>query len=79
MRRDGIREEIKGINMGVVHIQKVGDGRGERRAWQERQGIMSNHLKGVKAKDVRNTFQILFHDHLKNKMKSPGKYEKKQR
>ena len=23
-------KEIKGINMGVVHIQKVGDGRGER-------------------------------------------------
>ena len=31
---------------------------------------MSNHLKGVGAKDVRNTYQILFHDHLKIKMKS---------
>ena len=38
---------------------------------------MSNHLKGVGAKDVRNTYQILFHDHLKIKMKSPGKHEKK--
>ena len=47
--------------------------------WLERQGIMSNHLKGIGAKDVRNTYQILFHDHLKNEMKSPGKYEKKQR
>ena len=26
-------KEMKGINVGVVHIQKVGDGRGERRAW----------------------------------------------
>ena len=40
---------------------------------------MSNHLKGVGAKDVRNTYRILFHDHLKNRMKSPGKYGKKQR
>ena len=40
---------------------------------------MSNHLKGIGAKDVRNTYQILFHDHLKNEMTSPGKYEKKQR
>lgn len=40
---------------------------------------MSHHLKGVGAKDVRNTYQNLFHDHLKNKMKSPGKYEKQQR
>ena len=47
--------------------------------WLERQGIISNHLKGVGAKVVRNTYQILFHNHLKNKMKSPGKYEKKQR
>ena len=47
--------------------------------WLERQGIISNHLKGVGAKVIRNTYQILFHDHLKNKMKSPGKYEKKQR
>lgn len=38
---------------------------------------MSNHLKGVGAKDVRNTYRILFHDHLKSEMKSSGRYEKK--
>ena len=30
---------------------------------------MSNHLKGVGVKDVRNTYQMFFHDHLKNKTK----------
>ena len=42
-------------------------------------GNYEQSLKGVGAKDVRNTYQMFFHDHLKNKMKSPGKYEKKQR
>ena len=41
------------------------------------QGYVSSLLNSVEANDVRNTYQILFHDHLKNKMKSPGKYEKK--
>ena len=36
---------------------------------------MSNHLKGAGAKDVRNTYQMLSHDNLKNKMRSPSKYK----